>query len=193
MQYLFRGPKKDLQGFIAAKGLPAYAAIWRMSLLLMKMWSFMRKRKLWSGVLGWRSFFQVLFIGKKRVHILITSGLFTTWLSCPTDVCFGSEQHEHMTGRQTIIPRSFIPLAFHMDLVTLYQTPVWVFYSLFFGKSNIVEKYVLNLVSSCGSQRIKPSSGRYLQIASNCHSWPDDVHQDGRFTGISPAEIFKEN
>lgn len=143
MQCLFRSPKRDLQRFIAAKGLPACAAIWRVSLLLMKMWSFMRKRKLWSGVLVWSSFFQVLLIGKEWVRILITSGLFTTQLSCPTDVCLGSKQQEHMTGRQTIIPKSSIPLAFHPDLVTLYQTT-----SLSFQKSNIANKHVLNLVSS---------------------------------------------
>lgn len=76
--------------------------------------------------------FQLLLIGKKRLHTLITSGLFTTWLSCPTDVCFGSKQHEHMTGRQTIILGSFIPLVFQADLVTQHQMPLKILYS--FGK-----------------------------------------------------------
>lgn len=187
MQYLFRGPTRDLQGFIAAKGLPAClcsnlkneSSAHENAILYEK-----EKTVIWCS--GLELFFQVLLIGKKRVRTLITSGLFTTWLSCPTDVCFGSEQHEHMTGRQTIIPRSFIPLAF----CTISKACAS---SLFFWKSDIANKYILNLVSSYGFQRIKPSSGRYLQIASNCHSQPDDVHQDGSFIGYTPAEILKEN
>lgn len=132
MQYFFTGPKRDLQGFIAAKTcLPVclWSSLKNESSAHENVILYEKEKTViwWSGL---ELFFQVLLTGKKRVQILITSGLFTTWLSCPTDVCFESEQHEHMTGRQTIIPRSFIPLAFHTDLVTRYQTPVWVLYSL---------------------------------------------------------------
>lgn len=42
-------------------------------------------------------------------------------------------------------------------------------------------------------QRIKPSLERYPQLASNCHSLPGDAHRDWSFIGHGPAEILKED
>lgn len=141
-KYLLRSKERSGKVclFVSIKSLPAYGWI---SAQQTEAWGFCSGKcdplweretcdLFWFYALFISFSFRLLLIGKKRVHTLITSGLFTTWLSCPTDVCFGSRQHEHTTGRQIISGGVSSLLFFHTDWVTLYQTPVQVLYS--FGK-----------------------------------------------------------